>query len=142
MLTNHVANRASRSQGRAMLSAASRVFGAKPFEALLAVTAPMAQPVHQAPVMGAVGAALGVSDEVIARAFLFVSLRSVISAAVRVGIVGPFEGQTVQHELAGHLEAVAREVIGWPTDAACHTAPVLEVTGAMQDRLYSRLFVS
>ncbi|HEV7298778.1 MAG TPA: urease accessory UreF family protein [Tepidisphaeraceae bacterium] len=142
MLTNHVANRASRSQGRAMLSAVGRVFGAKSFVPLVANTAAVDQPAHQAPVFGAIGAGLGVADEVIARAFLFVSMRSVISAAVRVGIVGPFEGQTIQHELADHLEAVAQGVIRRPTDAACHTAPVLEVTGAMQDRLYSRLFVS
>ncbi len=54
MLTNHVANRASRVQGRAILSAAGRVFGTQVSVNGLDAIDPGRQPVHQSPVLGAI----------------------------------------------------------------------------------------
>lgn len=141
MLTNHVANRASRVQGRALLSAAGRVFGADVTDALRTID-PTMRPVHQAPVMGAVGAALKLPVETVGRVVLFTAMRSVISAAVRLGIVGPFEGQSIQYGLRHDVQSIAKRCTSLPIEQACYVAPLMDVTGAMQDRLYSRLFVS
>ncbi len=142
MLTNPITHRASRVQGRAILSAAGRVFGDEVVAKGLKKIDPSCQPVHQAPTWGAIGAALGMGSETVGRAVLFTGVRSVISAAVRLGVVGPFEGQAIQFALKDDLEAIAQRGSALTIDEASHTAPVIDVAGAQQDRLYSRLFVS
>jgi urease accessory protein len=98
-LSNHVANRASRTQGQAFMASAERIFGGtelKDFrERLLADDAPS----HFAPAFGAVARLLLLEPAVAARLFVFTQLRGSISAAVRLNIVGPGEGQAIQHRL-------------------------------------------
>jgi urease accessory protein len=139
-LTNHVTNRASRAQGRAMLSAVRRSIGGESVIALERVARDL--PCHLAPVTGAVGAVVGLPNASVVRWFLFASSRAVMSAAVRMGRVGPFEAQAIQYGLRGHIERVAATCETLPIDDACATAPLADVAAAMQDRLYSRLFVS
>ncbi len=143
LLTNHVANRASRSQGKAMLSAVWRVgLGAESLAALEKQVLTGNTTAHFAVMFGAIGAAVGLSREETGMGFLFVSTRAVLSAAVRVGRLGPFEAQTMQHHLRGHILDVARVCSSVGIEDAFSTAPLMELAGAMQDRLYSRLFVS
>ncbi len=85
---------------------------------------------------------MGLQVETVGRAVLFAGVRSVISAAVRLGIVGPFEGQSIQFALRDDPETIAAKATKLSVDDACHTAPLIDVAGAQQDRLYSRLFVS
>ncbi len=62
--------------------------------------------------------------------------------AIRLGIVGPMEGQALQHRLspvAGEILATC-EVL--TVAEATQTAPLLEIWQGTQDRLYSRLFQS
>jgi len=77
-----------------------------------------------------------------AQLFCFQHLRGVLSAAVRLGIVGPLEAQSLQHR----LESCAREVLdhcqNLPVTDAAQTAPLLDLWQGTQDRLYSRLFQS
>jgi urease accessory protein len=141
-LVSHVANRASRQQGRAFLDTAARVF---PHDAL-----PWAQgearergfPLHFAPVFGLTAAALGLDRGETLAAFLHLSLRGALSAAVRLGLAGPYEAQALQHDLAPLLDRVlaACEQLG-PEDLR-QTAPLLDLIGATHDRLYARLFLS
>ncbi len=69
-------------------------------------------------------------------------LRGWISAAVRLNIVGPLEGQTIQHQLADAAEAVATRFGEVALDDVAQTAPLLDLWQGTQDRLYSRLFQS
>lgn len=133
-LTNHVANRASRLQGRAFLNSAARIYGK------VVNFATVCDPCHFAPAFGAVTRALSLSRSAAAQLFLFQSLRAVVAAAVRLGIVGPMEAQSMQHRMAPR----AREMLAATEDRGIEdvasTAPILEIWQGSQDRLYSRLF--
>lgn len=148
--SNHLANRASRSQGRAMLSAGERIFPRRGVHAAspstsdgepkrTEVRAPFA---HFAPVFGAGLSRLGVSRETTMRMFFFNHSRSLFAAAVRLNIVGPMEAQTLQHRLSSKAEAILRHCEPLTLEDLAQTSPLLDLWQGTQDRLYSRLFQS
>ena len=130
--TSHVANRASRLQGRAFLNAALRAFPD------LRIDPPATG--HLAPVSGALFAALGLDRLAALRLYLFTQLRGWTSAAVRLNIVGPLEAQSIQAALAPRAESLLHG--DFALESAVQTAPILEIFQAGHDRLYSRLFQS
>ena len=135
--TNHVANRASRAQGRAFLTAVERVFGAE-----CGVRSAEAQFAHFAPIFGACLRRLEISRETTARMFFFNHLRSVLAAAVRLNIIGPMEAQMLQHWLTFKAEEIRQRCESLTLDQIAQTAPLLDLWQGAQDRLYSRLFQS
>jgi len=152
--TNHVANRASRLQGKAFLIAVGRIFADHGICAALSSTsglgsgqrggcASLALPfVHFAVVFGAILQQFGVSRDTTMRMFFFVHLRSVLAAAVRLNIVGPMEAQTLQQKLSPNAEQILQRCRSLALDDAAQSAPLLDVWQGAHDRLYSRLFQS
>ena len=155
-LTSHVANRASRTQGRTFLATCARIFDEPALIELAERAAPAARSrgerdeqtprasvsAHLAPVFGASMAALGATAGETRALFLYVALRGVASAAVRLGVVGPHEAQRLQRRHAATLDEVLAECAGLPPDDAAIVSPLLEIMGATHDRLYARLFQS
>jgi urease accessory protein len=141
-LLNHVANRASRVQGQAFLMACERAFDTQPIQRVAAVVREGRLAAHWALVLGATGRALGLSRRQTCRLLLFLSLRGAVSSAVRLGIVGPLEGQKLQHRLAVTLNDLVRRHVGTPVESVAQTAPLVDLLQGTQDRLYSRLFIS
>lgn len=141
-LSNHVANRASRVQGAALVSTAASSFKLEPLVALKARVRAEKLPSHLAPAFGAVTRALGVERPDAARLFAFLTLRSLVSSAVRLGAIGPLEGQGVQYRLGAVAENVSRRYLEVAPDELAQTSPLVEVFQAQHDRLYSRLFSS
>jgi urease accessory protein len=135
--TNHVANRASRAQGRAFLTAVERIFKSE-------IRNPKSEIefAHFAPVFGACLRQLDISRETTACMFFFNHLRSVLAAAVRLNIVGPMEAQLLQHRLASKAECLRQQCEHLSLDRIAQTAPLLDLWQGAQDRLYSRLFQS
>lgn len=135
--TNHVANRASRAQGRAFLSAVERIYK-------IEFRSPKAeiQFAHFAPVFGACLSRLEVSRKTTTRLFLFNQLRAVLAAAVRLNIVGPMEAQMLQNQHSPQAELVRQRCETLSLDQIAQTAPLLDLWQGAQDRLYSRLFQS
>lgn len=138
--TSHVQNRASRAQGRSLAGAACRVFEQP---AVLAI-AEHAQrgPAHHAVVLGALFGSLGMTANDTQRAWLHGVLRGVLSAAVRLGVVGPLEAQQLQTSRAPVLSAILASCGELDVRDAAATAPLLELFGALHDRLDGRLFQS
>jgi urease accessory protein len=137
---NAVANRASRIQGRTLAATAERVWPGPALEALRArVEATCA---HAAPVSGAVFRTIGLARESSQQLVLFGTARGLLSAAVRLGIVGSYEAQRLQHACVPWLERVAAECAGLGAGDLAQTAPLLDILQAGHDRLYSRLFQS
>ncbi|MGD0815465.1 MAG: urease accessory UreF family protein [Verrucomicrobiota bacterium] len=132
--SNHVAKRASRLQGQALLASAQRVF------APLSLERPPHG--HLAPIFGAVTNALGVARSHAANLFCFQHLRGILSAAIRLGIIGPLEAQLLQHRLSPCARKVLSHCEDMPIGQIAQTAPLLELWQGTQDRLYSRLFQS
>jgi urease accessory protein len=139
-LTNPVANRASRAQGRAFSATCARVW---PGPAVSAVDADVREACgHAGPAMGAMLATLGVPAEAAHHLCLYGAARGVLAAAVRLGVAGSYDAQRLQHGVAGAILDVAARCGGLDDRDLAQTAPLLDLLQAAHDRLYSRLFQS
>jgi urease accessory protein len=139
-LTNAIANRASRVQGHALAAACARIW---PVAELLALETRVRRICgHQAPVCGAILSTLGVPRDDAQRMALFQTCRGVLAAAVRLGIVGPYRAQQLQHECGRDVNEVLSTCAELDERSVSHTAPVLDLLQSAHDRLYSRLFQS
>ncbi len=138
-LTNHVANRASRLQGRALLASSRRIFEQGGLGCICGTEPPHS---HLAPVFGAIAAALKLGREPAARLFLFAHLRGLLASAVRLGVAGPMEAQALQYRLSADAEQVLQRCLKLSLDDLAQSAPLVELWQGAQDRLYSRLFQS
>jgi urease accessory protein len=138
---NPVANRASRVQGRAWLATLERAF---PQAAVREIggTARALPARHYAPIFGATLHALGVDADTTARLFLFSACRTVLSAAVRLGLVGTAGAQRLLAGSSGHLDRSLAACADLEMDQAAQSAPLVELWQSAHDRLYSRLFQS
>jgi urease accessory protein len=134
MLWNHVAARASRAQGRALLDVAAR---SSEHPVLMSATAQ-----HLAPVFGLVCQTLGVTRDDALTAFLHLGLRGALSAAVRLGACGPAEAQAIHLRLHTALDGALAIGRTLPLEDVVQVAPIVELVQGTQDRLYSRLFQS
>jgi urease accessory protein len=141
LLSNHVANRASRVQGAAFLSTAAHTFEISALVALRAALRAEGRPGHLTPCFGTACAAIGLDCSSAVSLFLFHTLRGLVSSAVRLGIVGSLDAQRMQQRLAAEFRPLA-ESEPPAMHAAAQTSPMLEILHARHDRLYSRLFVS
>jgi urease accessory protein len=139
---NPVANRASRVQGRAWLATVERSFPRPGVGALCERVRAEGGARHYAPVFGATLRALGVDLGTSERLFLFGVCRGIVSAAVRLGIVGTTGGQRLLSESACTLDDVLARTAGLTLDDAAQTSPLIDLWQASHDRLYSRLFQS
>lgn len=139
-LTNAVANRASRVQGRTLAATAARVWPSAAMDDLHARA--QAGWAHVAPLTGVVFRTLGLAEAVAQRAVLYGAARGILSAAVRLGIVGSYRAQRMQHEAVASLDATLERCGGLRPEEICQTAPVLDLLQGAHDRLYSRLFQS
>jgi urease accessory protein len=148
--TNHVANRASRAQGKAFLAAVRRVFadispqGNSTVNGDATVKRPEGRAPygHFAPVFGACLRGLTVSGDTVGELIFFNHLRGVLAAAVRLNIIGPMEAQAIQHQLAPEAERVLKNCATLTLNDIAQTSPLLDLWQGAQDRLYSRLFQS
>jgi urease accessory protein len=140
-LPSHVANRASRAQGQAFLRAAAAAFGG-PAAALADEVRARRLPGHLAPAFGAALRALGATEEDARRLFLFQGARALVSAAVRLGVVGPLEAQALLAQAEAEAERALAATADLAPEDAASAAPLLELLQGHQDRLYSRLFQS
>ena len=142
MMLGHVANRASRAQGRALVATCARVFEVPAIVAIDEACRARALRVHLAPAFGASMRALEIARRDALGMVLHVGLRGVLSAAVRLNLVGPNEAQRMTFERAALLETVLAACERLAPEEAAQAAPVLEWIGAAHDRLDTKMFVS
>lgn len=142
LLTSRVANRASRTQGRAFLGACAGVFESDALRALEQRARRRAVCAHFAPSFGVALRAAELSREASVELYLFQTARGLTSAAVRLGVVGPQEAQRLLLALEGLLATVAASCGEIPVEEAAVSAPLPELWGGAHELLYSRLFQS
>lgn len=144
------AHRASSVQGSALLEvahiwlgASSPLSGLQPAMKVLDAMreAPPPTGVHFACMMGLVGAALRLPEDVMLDAFGYASVRSLVSAAVRLSLLGPHRAVRFQAAVgdswAQAFSAAGREI---GVAEAASAAPLLEAMHGMHDLLEARLF--
>lgn len=141
-LSNPIGNRASRAQGRALLTSIARSFPDIQVTSMAARVRIDAGAGHYAPLFGALFNLLDVHLVDTQRAFLFVASRGISSAAVRLGLVGAYEAQAIQADLAPHIDEVIHACGALAPHEIAQTAPLIDLFQSTHDRLYSRLFQS
>jgi urease accessory protein len=141
-LLGAVANRASRTQGRAFVAACAHGFGVPALVQLHGDVRERRLAGHHAPLFGAACAALGVAQDDVLSLWMHSVARGVLSAAVRLGLVGASEAQGLQRDAAPLLARIVARCGGLGSGDLAQTAPRLELVGSQHDRLYSRLFQS
>ncbi|KAL6706731.1 hypothetical protein ACN47E_005273 [Coniothyrium glycines] len=99
---------------------------------------------HLAPLWGLVARILCVPLHDAAYLFLFSHSRTVISAAVRASVMGPYQAQAVlaSHELQDRIRGLVDE--GWDKSVqdAGQSVPVMDLWVGRHEKLYSRIFNS
>lgn len=159
-----VARRASIAQGRALLAVWDRSFktqykSSAPIaevpagkdaaaEALAAFsaalrTSPNAS-AHYAPLWGLITRILAIPLHEAAYLFLFSHARTVMSAAVRASVMGPYQAQALlaSAELQDRIRGLVDE--GWhrKVEDAGQSVPVMDLWVGRHEKLYSRIFNS
>jgi urease accessory protein len=159
-----VARRASIAQGRALLAVWDRSFktqyktshgddkesGGKKaaIEALTAFSAALRTSshanAHYAPLWGLITRILAVPLHEAAYLFLFSHARTVMSAAVRASVMGPYQAQALlaSAELQDRIRGLVDE--GWDrkVEEAGQSVPVMDLWVGRHEKLYSRIFNS
>lgn len=135
------ARTASESAGR-QLTAAARHSGLAPDCAYLNAVIDGATPGHCAVVEGALQAGLGIPLHLAALGSLRSMMASMLSAAVRLGRLGPLRSQRIQTESASLLADLAREACDRDIDDVWSVAPAFEISGMHHETRTSRLFAT
>ncbi|KAI4305866.1 hypothetical protein L6164_029202 [Bauhinia variegata] len=143
-LTNEVSRKASMAQGSALMRVASSVFSEVPSLKTMRQTSLGSGAVsfHHAPIFGLICGALGFDSITSQRAYLFITMRDVVSAATRLNLVGPLGAALLQHQIAITAEAILEKWMNRPVEEACQTAPLLDTVQGCHGYLFSRLFSS
>ncbi|KAF2205169.1 hypothetical protein GQ43DRAFT_386445, partial [Delitschia confertaspora ATCC 74209] len=99
---------------------------------------------HLAPLWGLITNVLSISLHDAAYLFLFSHARTVVSAAVRANVLGPYQAQAVlaSSELQLRIRKLVEE--GWQRgiDDAGQSVPVMDLWVGRHEKLYSRIFNS
>ncbi|KAF2654227.1 hypothetical protein K491DRAFT_705335 [Lophiostoma macrostomum CBS 122681] len=160
-----VARRASIAQGRALLTVWDRSFKTQyadrseqngprardnkhAIEALATFSASLKASslinAHLAPLWGLITRVLEVPLHEAAYLFIFSHARTIMSAAVRASVMGPYQAQAVlaSEDLQSRIRGLVKE--GWNTQVedAGQSVPVMDLWIARHEKLYSRIFNS
>lgn len=145
-LTNQVTRKASIAQGSALMRLASSVFSEIPSlktmrDAFLGSGSRVVA-FHHAPVFGIVCGLLGMDSETSQKAYMFITMRDVISAATRLNLVGPMGAAVLQHQISFVAEDLSKKWMNRMVEEACQTVPLIDVVQGCHGYLFSRLFCS
>jgi len=140
--SNPVANRASRALGRAFLSTCARSFPQSSISRLEDTVRRQNLCAHHAPVFGAVMRSLAVDKLQTVRLFLYLVSRNLVTAGVRLGLVGPYEAQQLQVAIGPEIDRTLERCAKLEPLDVVQTAPLVDLWQSTHDRLYSRIFQS
>ena len=156
-----VARRASTAQGRALLAVWQRSFRPQ-YEKAHSATGSAHVAVqalnsfsgairtsqhlnaHLAPLWGLVTSILAVPLHDAAYLFVFSHARTVISAAVRASVMGPYQAQAVlaSVDLQNRIRGLIRQEWDTAVQDAAQSVPVMDLWVGRHEKLYSRIFNS
>lgn len=97
-------------------------------------------PTHFVPLFGLTLSKAGFAPADSQTAYLHLALRDQLSAAIRLGFIGPMAGHLLQHDFYGIFESLLDSVDIRPYTEASRCTLLLDVAQMFHDDLYSRLF--
>ncbi|CAG8729941.1 13844_t:CDS:2 [Dentiscutata heterogama] len=149
--SNYVTKRASKAQGVAMLTLFTKSFADNDSKTKMKdlVIEKFKLRVrkeiscgHLPICFGLVTKCLGISLERTQHLYLFLFARAILSAAVRLNIIGPYYSQRLLTECQVYVEKSLEKTCKLNSKAAVQTSPLLDILQGRHDKLYSRLFNS
>lgn len=133
-------HRASTIQGRGWLRLLADLHPDTPIEDVRDFFRRDKRPVHFLPAFSMSMKQLQHSLSTCRQLFLYIMLRDQISAAIRLGLLGPSGGHALQAYLYPRCSEVEQAAAGKDYRDAARNCPALELVQGHHDRLYTRLF--
>ncbi|MFD1874590.1 urease accessory protein UreF [Hymenobacter bucti] len=99
-----------------------------------------ALPAHFVPLFGLTLGRVGFAATDIQATYLHLALRDQLSAAIRLGFIGPMAGHQLQHDFYGVFENLLAAADIRPYSEAARCTVLLDVAQMLHDDIYSRLF--
>jgi urease accessory protein len=128
--------------GRALLRAATPVFGAGALSSFGREIESKRSPGNHAVVLGVLSACLGVPRLQSVAGELFAFAASWVAAAVRLAVTDHRTAQAVLHDVRGDLAVAARSAAGKDVPDIASCAPLLDVMAMRHEETELRLFAS
>jgi urease accessory protein len=132
--------KASITQGRSLLQAVKAVYPEHNFQAVIRRLQDRGLFTHYAAVFGMVSRIISLSHIQTLSAYAYIALRDQVSAAIRLGLLGPHEAQSILRETLGHVNETIDRVKALEYREAFKMAVALEIAQAHHPKLYSHLF--
>ncbi|KAK9768088.1 hypothetical protein K7432_001535 [Basidiobolus ranarum] len=143
---NTITKRASKAQGTAMLMLLYKSFG-ELSKSVLATR--LKQQVRLGRIGGHLPVCFGMACQHLnislsntQELFLFLFVRAIISAAVRLNLVGPYFAQTLLSQCQSFTEEAWKLCCEIQPEDAAQSSPLLDIIQGTHDHLYSRIFNS
>ncbi len=133
-------HRASLTQGKSWLKLLATFY---PEAGLAELGIELAQdelPPHFVPLFGLSLGRVGFALADIQLTYLHLALRDQLSAAIRLGLLGPMAGHRLQHDFYGVFENLLAAATIQPYTEATRCTVLLDVAQMLHDDIYSRLF--
>lgn len=128
------------SQGRSLLQIMGSVYPELPFPEIESWLITREIPCHYPPVFGICARLIGLGLDDTVTTYSYIALRDQIASAVRLGMLGPHQGQGMLRQAFEGFPEIVSQSRDRDYTQACKTAPILEIAQAHHPRLYSRLF--
>ena len=131
-----------RQSGRALLMVAGNTWDSDILNTLKQETAKDNIHCLHPVIFGAVSAIVGITEQNAVLAFLHSLVTSIISAAIRLGIVGHLQGQQVLFNLASNIESVWLEASTMNLNQMRSGTPAIDLAQMQHPQLSQRLFAN
>ena len=133
-------HRASLTQGKNWLKLLATFYPEAELAELGGALAQENLPAHFVPLFGLSLSRTGFTLPAIQTTYLHLALRDQLSAAVRLGFIGPMAGHRLQHDFYGVFENLLTAADIRPYTEASRCTVLLDVAQMLHDDIYSRLF--
>lgn len=133
-------HRASLTQGKSWLKLLASFYPEAQLEALGETLARQQLPLHFVPLLGLSLGRVGFAIADVQATYLHLALRDQLSAAIRLGFIGPLAGHQLQHDFYGIFEHLLAAATIRPYTEATRCTVLLDVAQLLHEELYSRLF--
>jgi urease accessory protein len=133
-------HRASLTQGKNWLKLLTTFYPEAALGELGSELARQELPAHFVPLLGLSLGRVGFAVADIQTAYLHLALRDQLSAAIRLGFMGPMAGHLLQHDFYGIFESLLDSADIRPYTETTRCTLLLDVAQILHDDIYSRLF--
>lgn len=133
-------HRASLTQGKNWLRLLATFYPAAGLAELGHELARRQLPAHFAPLFGLSLGRVGFETTAIQTTYLHLALRDQLSAAIRLGFMGPMAGHLLQHDFYAVFDNLLRAADIRPYTEATRCTVLLDVAQGLHEDIYSRLF--